>query len=181
MKKYIPFLTLAVFPNYIALYFIAGLLISSAINIGALNPFSNASLVINGILYLCSVIVSVIGIVWLNRKKEAFEDVFTINLIIKVSHIPGNILIAFIIIFFALTIVGIGLAIELLLVCFTMLILSGSIGCIGIRRLVKQKVISKGEGIVHYIFQFVFCMDIVNALALYYKYTKVNNAEKNNV
>ena len=81
----------------------------------------------------------------------------------------------------ALTIVGVGLAIELLLVCFTMLILSGSIGCIGIRRLVKQKVISKGEGIVHYIFQFVFCMDIVNALALYYKYTKVNNTEKNNV
>ena len=79
MKKYIPFLILAVFPNYIALYFIAGLLISSAMNIGALNPFSNASLVINGILYLCSVIVSVIGIVWLNRKKEAFEDVFTIK------------------------------------------------------------------------------------------------------
>lgn len=178
MKNSFSFTLLMMFPVFLALYIILVLLISTVFES---DGFIALSLIAIVFMLFVTFICSVVEIVMLITNKAASYELLRINMIIKMVHIAGFIMLFILAVLFAITVAGIFLSIMICFVSWIMIILSGIIGCIGIRNLVKQGVISKCEGVEHYICQFIFFVDVINAAALYYKFYKTNkNAENFN-
>lgn len=178
MKNSFSFTLLMMFPVFLALYIILVLLISTVFES---DGFIALSLIAIVFMLFVTFICSVVEIAMLITKKDDSYELLRVNMIIKMVHIAGFIMLFILAVLFAITVAGVFLSILIWFVSWIMIILSGIIGCIGIRNLVKQGVISKSEGVEHYICQFIFFVDVINAVALYYKFYKTNkNAENFN-
>lgn len=178
MKNSFSFTLLMMFPVFLALYIILVLLISTVFES---DGFIALSLIAIIFMLFVTFICSVVEIAMLITKKDDSYELLRVNMIIKMVHIAGFIMLFILAVLFAITVAGVFLSILIWFVSWIMIILSGSIGCIGIRNLVKRGAISKCEGVEHYICQFIFFVDVINAVALYYKFYKINkNAEKFN-
>lgn len=171
MKNSFSFTLLMMFPVFLALYIILVLLISTVFES---DGFIALSLIAIVFMLFVTFICSVVEIAMLITKKDASYELLRVNMVIKMVHIAGFIMLFILAVLFAITVAGVFLSILIWFVSWIMIILSGSIGCIGIRNLVKRGVISKSEGVEHYICQFIFFVDVINAAALYYKFYKTN-------
>lgn len=174
MKKF--FGLFMIFPDYLALYFLISRL--GSVVFGYNQQLIYFFRIFNISFYLLTIICTITGMIICRHKNP--EDVLLFNMKIKIFHMPGYILLYVIALFYAIMIIGIYYAFIICIVCCTTMIMSGIIGCIGIKRFSKNNEVFIDKKIVHYICQFIVGLDIVSSAILYNKYIKKTKRNTSN-
>jgi hypothetical protein len=167
MKRYLPLLLVIVFPYFIvfSLFCIfTGFLIETFFQNNGLLLLL-ALIIIYTIAMICSIMTFIISLV----KKRSAQEVARINMIVKLLHIPAYIIIFIIGLFGLITIFTMAISIVLVIMDCMTIFLTGLIGLGGIIRGLGENKLSKKEAVIHAIFQFVFCADIISSIIVYRK------------
>ena len=124
-----------------------------------------ALLIFYVIAFICSLVTLATSIV----KERDGRELLRVNMIIKLLHIPGYLMIFIAGFVFLLTIFTFPIALVLMMLSGMAIFLTGLIGLGGILRSFREKRLSKNEAILHSFLQFVFCADIISSIYLYRK------------
>jgi hypothetical protein len=97
------------------------------------------------------------------------QEVARINMVVKLLHIPAYIVIFIIGLLGLITIFTAAISIVLMVMACMTISLTGLLGLGGIIRGLRENKLSKKESVIHAIFQFVFCADIISSIIVYRK------------
>lgn len=174
MKKFVPTLSIALFPYAVAfvLYCIfSGFLME--------NIFQNNA-------YLCLILLVIIWAVALVCavstcaasliRKWDFVELCRVNLLIKTISIPAYLFIFIFGIVCMLTIFTFAISVILMDLDVMSIILSGLIGISAVKRSYDNEAISAGEMVLYSILQFVFCADVIVSIIVFHKSKKKSKA-----
>lgn len=167
MKRYLPLLPVIIFP-YLVVFTLLCMFNENFMKTFCSNDGSYLLLALL-ILYVIALVFSiVVFITGLIKKREA-QDLLRVNMVIKLIHIPAYILIFCVGSICLLTIFTFGISIALMILDGMTILLSGLIGLAGVIRAFHEEKLSKKTAIIHGIFQFVFCADVINSIIVYRK------------
>lgn len=165
MRKFIPFLLIILFP-YLIVFALICVFTGCFMDI----LFHNNALSLLFLLFILFIITLVSAMVLfmtgLVKKKNSME-ILRINMIIKLIHIPAYLLIFVFGLLCTLTIFTIGITVILMLLDALTIALSGLIGLSGVIRSFMENKITLKKAIMHGIFQFVYCIDIVSSIVIF--------------
>lgn len=170
MVKYAKMVFVTFFPYLIILLFII-----SNTSLGKFLPdngFILLSIYISW--YFIALISSLITFVSSFTTKRKSLELLRINMIVKLIHVPAYLCIFIVGLGCMLTIFTFGVTIIFILLDVMTIVLSGLIGLGGIIRSLRENKISIKEVVIHGVFQFLFCADIISSI---YLYKKVKAAE----
>ncbi len=117
--------------------------------------------------YFVALISAVITFVSGITNKRKSLEMLRINMIVKLIHVPAYLCIFVVGLGCMLTIFTFGITIIFILLDLMTIVLSGLIGLGGILRSLRENKISIKAAVIHGIFQFVFCADIISSIVLY--------------
>jgi cytochrome b561 len=100
-------------------------------------------------------------------KRRSAQEVAHINMIIKLLHIPAYIILFAMGLLGLITIFTAGISIVLMIMDCMTIFLTGLLGLGGIIRGLSENKLSKKESVIHAIFQFIFCVDIISSIIVY--------------
>lgn len=165
MVKYLQLFFIALFPYLIVFVLICmftGYSMDNVFHDNVLIPFS----IFIG-LYVVALISSVITFIKSLTKKRELLEVLRINMIIKLIHVPAYLCIFIVGLGCMITIFTFGITIVLMILDGMTIVLSGLIGLGGVIRSLRENKISITKAVIHSIFQFVFCADIISSIVIY--------------
>lgn len=171
MKKFVPTLSIVLFPYAIAfvLYCIfSGFLMESVFQSNAY--FCLLMLVIIWIVALISsVSICAVSLV----RKWDFVELSHTNMLIKTSSIPAYLVIFVVGTACMLTIFTFAISAILMILDVMSIVLSGLIGIAAVKRSYDSSAISAKEMILYGALQFVFCADVVTSIIVFRKSKKM--------
>lgn len=161
-KKWYPVCNLLLFLYpYIYMFIIAGNLLIE--NGDIVEPGITAAIIIHLLIVLILVSDAIIN----KHQIVPTKDIVTINMIIKLVHIPAFIFHFVVGVFSSLLSVwGIGFVIAVVVIDLLTIIISGTYSVITIVTIYKQKKVSLKEAIICAICSYIYCVDIVVAIYL---------------
>lgn len=121
------------------------------------------------VCFFVTVISTVIGLVKMNRSESDYQKILFMNMLIKLLHMPAYTIIFIIGLLYASTVIGLMVTFILLIIDCIIIFLSGMVGTTGIVKMKHDGKISSRQAIKNGICQFIFCIDIINAIVLYIK------------
>lgn len=119
------------------------------------------------VLYVTALVCSVAVFITSLVKKWNVQELLSINMVIKLIHIPAYLLIFFIGLACLITIFTFAISIVLMFLDGMTILLSGLIGLGGVIRSLRENKLSKRAAVIHGILQFVFCADIISSIIIY--------------
>lgn len=125
-----------------------------------------------GIFYLVAFISAAMSFAASFKKSNDTLSLLRTNLIIKLIHIPAYVMLFIMGLLSTITIFTIGFAIIIILLDIMIIILSGLVGLGAISKAMMEKRLSKEDGFLHGMLQFVFCLDVFSAFSLTRKLKK---------
>lgn len=124
------------------------------------------------VLFVCffiTVISTIIGLIKMNRSEDDYRKILFMNMLIKLLHMPAYTVIFLIGLLYASTVIGLIVTVSLLIIDCIVIFFSGMVGVIGILKMKREGKISSGQAVKYGICQFIFCIDVINAVVLYIK------------
>ncbi len=167
MKKYIILLPCAVFP-YSLLFAVFCIFTGSFMN----TLFSNNAYILLFyifLLFIISLICNISFLILSISQKWSSGKIAYINMIIRLIQIPAYILIFTMGIICMLTIFTFGFSVLFIGFDCMSIFLTGLIGISASVRCCFDGKITKSSSIIHSLFQFVFCADIISAVIIFLK------------
>jgi len=110
--------------------------------------------------------VILIWVFYLPRRERA-SSVALLALLIKLVHIPAYVIIFVLGLLFMITIFTVGFSLAFVLFDLVTIFLSGSVGMLAVWKFYAEERINLAECFLHSILQFVFCLDVINAVIVY--------------
>lgn len=168
MKKYLKMLPVILWPYAYIIWFALMILAGNALKDVVENErIIDAAMVVMFVYWVVTFIDAIYGAVSTARNENTSLEVAKMNLIIKALHIPAYIFHFILgILGCMMSIWGIGIIMFVLLVDLITIALTGinAIGCV--IKMCRQNVLSKKMAILAGVCSFIYCIDLVTAIAL---------------
>lgn len=168
MKKYIGLIFILVLPYIFAIGMGGVLFFDGKIMETVFGSFPNFLLFVAGMFLLALLATVVTASLAVIRKWDAAE-VAKVNMMVKVLQIPSYILIFIEGVYFSISMMLLTPVAGILFVIFdcAVIVMTGITGAAAVYRVQREEKIDKGMAVMLGIGQFIFCIDVICAIAVY--------------